>query len=99
MEHMDTMADAIKALEEDGFSAQFSIADDGKIIGSDGSWTPRDVTVERTIRFEGMSNPDDQSMVMAIRTNDSIYGTLVLPYGPDISGDQADTVRALAANR
>lgn len=99
MEHMDTMSDAIKSLEQDGFSAQFSIDDAGRIIGSDGTWSADELTVERTIRFEGMSNPDDESMVMAIRTNDGLHGTLVLPYGPDISGEQADTVRALAASR
>ncbi len=96
MEHMDTMTDAINRLEADGFTAQFMIHEDGGIVSDDGRWAASDVEVERTIRFEGMSNPDDESMVMAIQTSDGTRGTLVLPYGPDVSGDQADTIRALA---
>ena len=97
MEHMDTMTEAITELEGEGFTAQLSIDEDGRIVGPGAGWLPEEVEVERTVRFEGMSNPDDEAMVMAIRTRDGVCGTLVLPYGPDLTGSQADTVRALAA--
>ena len=99
MKYMDTLTEAIDALERDGFSAQFVIDDDGRISSGDSAWTVDDVTVEETVRFEGMSNPDDESIVLALRTADTTRGTLVLPYGPDLSGDQADTIRALVAQR
>ncbi len=99
MEHMDTVVDAIAALERDGYEAQMAIDETGSIVAGDQSWTADEVTVERTIRFEGMSNPDDESMVMAIRTSDGSSGTLTLPYGPDATGSQADTIRALAVRR
>ncbi len=96
MEHMDTMTDAIAELEAEGYIAQLSIDGAGRIVGQDGSWSPEQVDVERTVRLEGMSNPDDEAIIMAIRTSSGVCGTLVLPYGPDLSGIQADTVRALA---
>lgn len=99
MEHMDTVVDAIAALERDGYEAQMAIDEEGSIVAGDRRWTADEVTVERTIRFEGMSNPDDESMVMAIRTADGSSGTLTLPYGPDATGSQADTIRALVIKR
>ncbi len=98
MEHMDTVVDAITALEADGYRAQMRIADDGTIVAGDGSWPAEQISVDRTIRFEGMSNPDDESMVMAVTTADGLRGTLTVPYGPDVSGAQADTIRALVTS-
>lgn len=95
MEHMDTVVDAITALEHDGYEAQMTIDETGAITAGDRSWAPDDVSVERVVRFEGMSDPDDEAMVMAVRTSDGIAGTLTLPYGPDVTGEQADTIRAL----
>ena len=99
MEHMDTVVDAIAALEQEGYEAQMAIDESGNIVSGDRHWTADEVTVERTIRFEGMSDPDDESMVMAVRTDDGSTGTLTLPYGPDATGSQADTVRALVIKR
>jgi len=37
--------------------------------------------VDEFHRFEGMSNPDDNSIVFAISSDDGIKGTLVDAYG------------------
>jgi hypothetical protein len=42
---------------------------------------PEDFTVEEFYRFEGMSNPDDNSVLFAISSDDGIKGTLVDAYG------------------
>jgi len=44
-------------------------------------WEPERFTIDEFYRFEGMSNPDDNSIVMAISSDDGVKGTLVDAYG------------------
>lgn len=42
---------------------------------------PEDFEILEVYRFEGMSNPDDNSVVYAIKSRDGIKGVLVDAYG------------------
>lgn len=97
MKHMSTQTEGLEALAERGFIEQIRLEEDGRLLLGDDALAPADVTVADTLRFEGMSNPDDEAIIMAIRTSDGRRGVLTLPYGPDVSGPQADAIRALAA--
>jgi hypothetical protein len=44
-------------------------------------WEPENFVVDEYHRFEGMSNPDDNSIVFAISSSDGVKGTLVDAYG------------------
>ncbi|NNE95742.1 MAG: hypothetical protein HKN24_06905 [Acidimicrobiales bacterium] len=96
MEHMATQSEVLANLEADGYTANLRIDDDGSIVSSGLRWDPADVVVDSTARFEGMSNPDDEAILCAITGPSGRRGTLLLPYGPDLTAQQAETVRALA---
>ena len=95
MDHMDTQSQQTRRLQLDGYTANLAIDDQGHVVGDSHDWTPDQVTVDELLRFEGMSNPDDLAMLLAVTGPNKVKGLLVLPYGPDVSGDQADTIRSL----
>ncbi len=99
MKHMSTQSEGLEALAERGFVEQIRMDDAGRLILADDSLPSDQVTVVDILRFEGMSNPDDEAIIMAIRTSDGRCGVLTLPYGPDVSGPQADAIRSLSAQR
>lgn len=91
---METESHAIARLQAHGYVHDFSIAEDGSLSEGESAYDIDDLMVDEILRFEGASNPDDESMLLAARVG-SAKGTLSLPYGPDISGPQADAVRGL----
>ena len=77
----DTLSQAINALTLDGYEEGFK-ADDTRIIGinSKKKYLPSELKITRTYRFEGMTNPEDDTIVFAIEANDGVKGTLVMSY-------------------
>jgi hypothetical protein len=45
------------------------------------SFKPEDVIIEKTVRYEGDSNPDDMSIIYAIATITGTMGILIDAYG------------------
>ncbi len=97
MKHMTTQSEAIDKLESQGFTAQVRLDDDGRLAVGDTFWTCDEVRVVETLRFEGMSDPGDEAMILGVSGPDGRKGVLTLPYGPDVSGPQADSIRALSS--
>lgn len=97
--YMTTMSEALEVLAGEGWTESFELNEVGRIAAGDCSWALNDVKVEQTRRFEGASNPDDEAMILAICAPDERRGVLVLPYGPDVSGPQADAIRELSRSR
>lgn len=79
------MAPEIRCLEkiqEKGYTDQFQ--PDGPVIhclNNDRSYGPGDVSVINFYRFEGVSDPDDMSIIYVIETGDGRKGTLIDAYG------------------
>ncbi len=94
---MTTVSQAIDRLERMGFETLLEIGEDGRIaaVKSPDSWPADQVDIVHTYRFEGQSNPDDEAMVLGVAAPGGVRGVLTLPYGPDMSGLQADAVRQL----
>ena len=69
-------------LEKHGYTEQFRV-EKGKLIGSESkkSYKPKDVKGVNFYRFEGISDPDDMSILYAIETSDGCKGTLTDAYG------------------
>ncbi len=73
-----TMADAARR----GFTEQFKLADGGlRVLGDDATFAADEVVVAEYYRFEGVSDPDDMSILYAIETCDGVRGTLADAYG------------------
>ncbi|MGB3776363.1 MAG: phosphoribosylpyrophosphate synthetase [Leeuwenhoekiella sp.] len=78
----DTLSEAIEALQEKGYKTDFNLVDEGiesKELKK--NWSAGQIEVEEAFRFEGMSNPDDNSVLYVINTHDDIKGLLVDAYG------------------
>ena len=77
------MVDAIEDLKRKGYTEDFELA--GHCIECPSlslQLHPEKFKIDEFHRFEGMSDPDDNSIVFAISSNDGIKGTLVDAYGP-----------------
>ncbi len=55
-------------------------------------YAPEEVDIVNFYRFEGMSDPGDNSILYEIQTSDGAKGTLVTPYGPDCPAYVAEFV-------
>lgn len=82
-----TLSQKMNELKEQGYVQDFNLKDD-KIVDNkvDSSYLPEQFNVDEFYRFEGMSNPADNSILYAITTSDGQKGLLVDGYG--VSGGQ-----------
>ena len=71
-----------KKMAEKGFTHQFQATERGlKDIETGDMYSPAEVAVPNFFRFEGISDPDDMSILYVIQTADGHKGTLVDAYG------------------
>ena len=82
-----TLSQKINDIKEKGYTLDFNL-DEDKITDLSGkkSYMPEAFNVDKIYRFEGMSNPADNSILYAITTSDGKKGVLVDGYG--VSGGQ-----------
>ena len=73
----------IPKYEAKGYNLSFRVEDE-KLIASeiDKKYSPDEVSIVAEHRFEGMSNPSDNSILYVLKTNDDKKGTIVNGYGP-----------------
>ena len=82
-EEMKTLVSCINHLIRDGFTEDYKVVANGlKALGSGNVYRPEEVRVANFYRFEGSSDPGDESILYAIETDDGGKGTLVDAYGP-----------------
>lgn len=93
---MNSLSDLTTVLEQKGFTEQFRI-EDHKLIGADGTKTygPDEVKAVNFYRFEGISDPDDMSVLYAIETVDGRKGTLIDAYGTYADSDVDEFVKTM----
>lgn len=78
----DTLTEALQDLQKEGFTLDFNMLEqciECKSLNK--TWKPSDFTIVKTYRFEGMSNPGDNSVLYAVETKDGHQGSLVDAYG------------------
>jgi hypothetical protein len=78
----DTVTAAVQGLEQRGYRESLYRKQDCLVCPSlDLQFYPGDFTVEEYYRFEGNSDPADNTIVYAITTNKGIKGILIDAYG------------------
>jgi len=93
------LAAVIADLEAAGFVGQFVPLDAGVIRCVTGGhvFAAEPSAVERSRRLEGVSDPADMLIVLGLRCPIcGALGTLVLHYGPEASGEEADALVLMA---
>lgn len=79
---MKPMTEVVNNLTLKGYEESFKIEGTALIAaGSKKKYKPADISVLDFYRFEGASDPADNSIVYAIETTTGIKGTLVDAYG------------------
>jgi hypothetical protein len=91
------MSDTVDRLIKAGYDEVFSGEADG-IRGTPKGHLhrPDELRIERIERFEGISDPDDQTIVLALRcSTHGCLGTWVAPYGKDMPSSDAALIRKI----
>lgn len=82
-ESYGTLSETINGLKEEGYTQDFNIRQECIICHQTNIMlSPDDFEIDKTYRFEGESNPDDESIVFAISSSKfGVKGVLVNGYG------------------
>jgi len=80
---MKTLVASLNNLVQKGYTEDYKVNDTGlQALKTEKVYQPDQVKVVDFYRFEGTSDPADESILYAIETNDGSKGTLVDAYGP-----------------
>jgi len=91
-----TVADTVRRLEREGYTDDFR-AEEGvlRALRAERRFSPEELRIDGTHRFEGVTDPADETVVFALRAADGLKGTYVVAYGPQMDPSDADVVRRL----
>ena len=92
---MATLTEAINHAMKEGFTENIKFENESLTIGKDGHYAPEDVKISNFYRFEGYSDPDENSILYLIETKDGKKGTLVDAYGAYSDAKLATFIRAV----
>jgi len=88
---------AIQDLQKKGFTEDFNLVSDGiesKSLKKE--WKAGDLEVIKFYRFEGMSDPGDNTILYLIETLDGRRGLLVDVYGAEIGDISSEMIKKLS---
>lgn len=94
----DTLSEAVALLQAHGYTGNFDIHDHRVTCPAcNTTHEPKALIVERVYRFEGPSDPADESIVFGVRCPScGARGVLVSPYGPDADPEVMQQLSLLA---
>lgn len=89
--YLKTMVECLAKMSGDGYKDEYTIKDNQlHSLKTGHSYKTEEVKIVDFFRFEGQTDPDDDSILYVIETSDGSKGTLIDGYGPssdtDISG-------------
>lgn len=87
---MKSLASCVNQMKEEGYKEDFQVTKKGLTTYSETTfYKPEQIKIENFYRFEGESDPGDNTVLYVIETDDGTKGTLVDGYGayasPDVS--------------
>ena len=81
--HMKSLALLLNKMVLEGYEDDFKIADSGlRSLKTEKVYQPEHINIVNFFRFEGQSDPNDNTIMYVIETTDGLKGTLVDAYGP-----------------
>jgi hypothetical protein len=93
-----SLSEILAMYERDGFTAQFGVRPEGRIICFSCRFEApaEDFELVSLSRTEGASDPDDMLAIAALRCpKDGAQGTLVVNYGPEADEDDVEVLQRL----
>ncbi|PIB35124.1 phosphoribosylpyrophosphate synthetase [Reichenbachiella sp. 5M10] len=80
-EEFDTLSTAVNAMNKRGYTEGFEAIDTCIVASySKTEYQPNDLKIVKTFRFEGMTDPQDQTALFVLEAHDGTKGTLVMSY-------------------
>lgn len=94
---MTTLSRVLEKLRIKKIDNEFQITPLGFTAGNSKYYQPEELNIIRTYRFEGESDPDDNSVIYIIEANDGLVGYSIDAYGAysDHNGDYDDFLRKI----
>lgn len=78
----ETLTQALNDLQHRGFNYDFNLLENSiECKANHSMYNPTQFNVVEVHRFEGMTNPGDNTVIYVISTEDGLKGTLVDGYG------------------
>jgi hypothetical protein len=92
------LSTAMERLRAHGYTEDFHATDDGQLAcpACDTAADPATMQVDHTGRFEGQTDPGDESILMAVTCQCGARGLYTAAYGPAASAADADLLARFA---
>lgn len=80
--YLRDLSQMLNKMQQEGYTSNFKANEDGlECLETSKTYKPGDMLIVNFYRFEGISDPGDNSILYAIETSDGVKGTLVDAYG------------------
>lgn len=100
MKTFETLSQAINALKGAGYTNDFNLQSEWiECTPLNIKLRPEEFHVDEVHRFEGMTNPDDSSVLYAVSSSSGTKGLLVDAYGAYAESISADMIKKLRIDR
>ena len=88
---MTTLSRVLEKLHEKGFDHELKMSDHGRLQNQEAQkiYNPEDLTIIKTYRFEGESDPSDSSILYVMEDGEGRKGYVLDAYGAYSSHDEA----------
>lgn len=78
---MTTLVEVLERLRQKKIDNEFRMENGSFTAGKGKAYQPEDLSIVKTFRFEGESNPDDSAILYLIKANDGMMGYSLDSYG------------------
>ena len=98
---METLSEAVDRLRSAGYRDSFRAEAGGlRAVAAKRLYAPDQLVVEEVVRFEGPSDPGDEAILFALRSDDGeVRGTYASGYGTGLDPVNAEIVHRLPSGR
>ncbi len=95
---MEELSEALERLTSAGYNHDFRATSEGlRALGTGHVYDPESLIIDEVVRFEGITDPADESILFALRSDaDGLRGTYAVAYGPAMEPLDVKMVRRLA---
>lgn len=84
---MTSLANVLEKLRLKNIDNEFKLAENGFTVGKGKCYNPEDLKIKKVYRFEGDSDPADESVIYIIEAKDGLMGYTMDAYGMNSDKD------------